>query len=176
MPEFDDPDEPIGDVRDRFEKSLAAARAEAKKAADEAAALKAKAEQADALQRKLAFAEAGIDLADKRAQLFIKGYDGELDKDKVQAAWKDYFGAPEPPKDQPTDAPVVQQQPAGVPITEIANIGQMDAALSGTPLPEGQSANLLKGMRDLYEQGAETEDIARFLGAHGYPVARGFEQ
>lgn len=180
MSEFDDGNEPIGDLRKRFEDQLAEmkkANQESTKAATEAAA------RAEAAERKLAFAEAGIPLSDKRAQLFVKGYDGELEADKVKAAWTEYFGDPQP---QPTPQPQAAGQPqaelpaqvypGGTPFAQDASaLGRIDAAVAGNPTPENQGSDLLGGMRQLYEQGASPEDVARFLGAHGYPVAKGFE-
>ena len=46
-------------------------------------ALKAQAENA---QKELAFAKAGIDLTSKMSQYFVKGYDGELTPEAIQAA------------------------------------------------------------------------------------------
>ena len=42
--------------------------------------------QAEAAQKELAFAKAGIDLTSKMAQYFVKGYDGELTPEAIQAA------------------------------------------------------------------------------------------
>ncbi len=81
--------EPIGDLRKRFEDQLE----QAKSATTEATTKATEAEQrATIAERKLAFAEAGINLADKRAKMFIKGYDGELEPEKVKAAWTEVFG------------------------------------------------------------------------------------
>lgn len=41
--------------------------------------------RAEAAERKLAFAEAGIDISDQRMAYFMKGYEGELDADKIKA-------------------------------------------------------------------------------------------
>lgn len=180
MSEFDD-NEPIGDLRKRFEAQLDEMKkssTESQKAAAEAAA------RAEAAERKLAFAEAGIPLSDKRAQLFVKGYDGELEADKVKAAWNEYFGAPAQPqptpqgqsKDQPQPELPAQVFPGGTPFQQdAAALGQMDAAVTSGQPPQNTGADLLGGMRQLYEQGATAEEVARFLGAHGYPVAPGHE-
>ena len=50
--------------------------------------LRAKARKAEDAERRLAFAEAGIPLGDKRASYFVKGYDGELNPDAIKADWE----------------------------------------------------------------------------------------
>jgi hypothetical protein len=52
----------------------------------ENAALKAKAEEASAAARKLAFVEAGVDPSLPVAKYFMKGYDGELTADAIRQA------------------------------------------------------------------------------------------
>lgn len=52
-------------------------------------ALEAKAARAEAAERKLAFAEAGLDLTDKKLGYFVKGYDGELSADAIRSAATD---------------------------------------------------------------------------------------
>jgi hypothetical protein len=52
----------------------------------ENAALKAKAEEASAAARKLAFVEAGIDPSLPVAKYFMKGYDGELSAEAIRQA------------------------------------------------------------------------------------------
>jgi hypothetical protein len=42
--------------------------------------------QAETAQKELAFAKAGLDLSSKMAQYFVKGYDGELTPEAIQAA------------------------------------------------------------------------------------------
>jgi hypothetical protein len=44
------------------------------------------AERAEKAERRLAFAEAGISLADPKLAYFVKGYDGELTVEAIQAA------------------------------------------------------------------------------------------
>lgn len=67
----DEQDSPRG-LRKQLEQELAAKR--------DAESRAAKAE------RELAFAKAGIDLADPRLSYFVKGYDGEADPDKIREA------------------------------------------------------------------------------------------
>ena len=52
----------------------------------ENAALKAKADEAAAASRELAFVKAGVDPTLPMAKYFVKGYDGELTADAIRAA------------------------------------------------------------------------------------------
>lgn len=52
----------------------------------ENAELKARADEASAAARKLAFVEAGVDLTSPAAKYFLKGYDGELSADAIREA------------------------------------------------------------------------------------------
>lgn len=49
-------------------------------------ALEAKAARAEAAERKIAFAEAGLDLSDKKLSYFVRGYDGALDTESIRQA------------------------------------------------------------------------------------------
>lgn len=74
LPDYEDheqPEEPRG-LRKQIEEQAAKAReAEARAAAAE---------------RELAFAKAGLDLADPKMAYFVKGYDGEVAPDAIKAA------------------------------------------------------------------------------------------
>ncbi len=156
--------EPIGDLRKRFEDQLE----QAKSATTEATTKATEAEQrATIAERKLAFAEAGINLADKRAKMFIKGYDGELEPEKVKAAWTEVFGEEKSGGENPPGEP----EPEGV-----GELNIMNQVTAGTELklPEGQSANLVEGIKKIRESGGTPEDVAWFLDGHGYPVAEGY--
>jgi hypothetical protein len=168
--EFTDPDDTGGQTGEtpqmgQLRKQLKDAQKQAKENAEAA-------KRAEAAERRLAFAEAGINLSDKRAGLFIKGYDGELEADKVKAAWTDYFGAtdqPDPAKEAAQrEAEQKQQQ-------ELQDFGKMEAAVAGTPLPGAGQAELLQGMHEVFQKGGDADDVARYLGQHGYPVAPGYE-
>ncbi len=52
----------------------------------------------------------------------------------------------------------------------------MNQVTAGTELklPEGQSANLVEGIKKIRESGGTPEDVAWFLDGHGYPVAEGY--
>lgn len=64
----------------------------------ELAEVRAKAAEAEAAQRKLAFIEAGIDVNSPTGKLFAKAYDGEFSLDAVKAAATEYGLIGEPPK------------------------------------------------------------------------------
>lgn len=159
--------EPIGDLRKRFEDQLD----QAKSATTEATAKATEAEKRAAeAERKLAFAEAGINLADKRAQMFVKGYDGELEPEKVKAAWTDLFGESEPEKGKQGQGEQESQ--------DLSELNIMNQVTAGTELklPEGKSADLVEGIHKIRREGGSAEDVAWFLDAHGYPVAEGYRR
>lgn len=56
----------------------------------ELAEVRAKAAEAEAAQRKLAFIEAGVDVNTPTGKLFAKAYDGEFSLDAVKAAATEY--------------------------------------------------------------------------------------
>lgn len=56
----------------------------------ELAEVRAKAAEAEAAQRKLAFIEAGVDINTPTGKLFAKAYDGEFSLDAVKAAATEY--------------------------------------------------------------------------------------
>lgn len=78
------------------------------------AATKDAAQQAAALQRKLAFYEAGVPANDPKARYFIAGYDGEMTDEAIKAAATEFFGpppsAPAATTPPPTDQGGVDQQ------------------------------------------------------------------
>lgn len=59
--------------------------------------LEAKAARADAAERELAFAKAGVDLADPKLSYFVKGYSGDLTPDaiKQEAVNAGFLAAPQ---------------------------------------------------------------------------------
>jgi len=63
-------------------------------------------------ERELAFAKAGIDLADSRLSYFVKGYDGEIDAEKIRMAAMEagFLSAPTP--DVPTEELVQHEKAA----------------------------------------------------------------
>lgn len=97
---------------------------------DDLKALREKAKEADRLtkenaaaQRELAFVKAKIDITDPKMSYFVKGYDGELTAEAIQAeAQKAGFYS-------------AQQQPQ-VPAAELEAHQQVGAATSGSGSPE----------------------------------------
>ena len=87
--QFDQDDDTTGrnPVRDRM-----------KQLETELAEVRAKAAEAEAAQRKLAFIEAGIDVNSPTGKLFAKAYDGEFSLDAVKQAAQEYGLIGETPK------------------------------------------------------------------------------
>lgn len=65
-------------------------------------------------ERELAFAKAGIDLNDQRMSYFVKGYDGEVDADKIKQAAMDAGFLQSAAPDVPADELVQHQQAANL--------------------------------------------------------------
>lgn len=124
-------------------------------------------DRADKAERKLAFAEAGIDLSDKQMQYFARGYDGELDGESIKKAATEAGFLSE---DKGTGQG--QGQP---PAPDTSGFDEVAAAVRGTPMPEGGGQDIVADMREIYERGGGPEDVARYLAARGQPVAQGFE-
>lgn len=61
-------------------------RAHLKKVESENKLLRQQAQELETLKRKMAFAEAGIDVNAPEAKYFIKGYDGEVSAEAIRAA------------------------------------------------------------------------------------------
>ena len=70
---------PDPDDKPNFRRELERKQAEAEQRATAAE------EKAVALERRIAFAEAGVPLSDPRAKYFVKGYEGELTAEAIQA-------------------------------------------------------------------------------------------
>lgn len=69
-------------------------------------AAEARAADADALRRELAFAKAGVPDETPLGKLFMTGYSGELDTEAVKAAWAEVAPTPvDPPAGDPTPPP-----------------------------------------------------------------------
>lgn len=96
------------------------------KAANEATA------RAEAAERKLAFAEAGLSLADPKMAYFVKGYDGEMTAEAITeaATAAGFLGTPAPPEDAPA-----------VPDAEAEALARnADVSAYGGPPPAGTEA------------------------------------
>lgn len=99
-------------------------RGKLKERESELEAARAQAARAEALERKLAFAEAGVPLSDAMSKYFVNGYDGELTADAIRAEWGSFAGAaPAPAPDHSAD---------------IAASERMSAASNGAASPEAR--------------------------------------
>lgn len=146
--EYDDfeNDEPT-EKQPNWRRSLESKAAKAAKAAEEATA------RAEAAERRLAFAEAGVNISDPKAKWFVKGYDGDLTADAIKAAAGE-AGLVEAP--EASDEVPAEEQAAHARLAQ----GQ------GTP----------PGARDYHAEmnAAETEaDLLRVYRESGGPIAEG---
>lgn len=84
--------------------------------------------RAEAAERKLAFAEAGISLSDPKLSYFVKGYEGDLTPDaiKAQAIADGFIAAPEAQQEATEDAAALERM--------------ADGAAHATSLPTGVAA------------------------------------
>lgn len=85
-------------------------------------------------ERELAFAKAGIDLQDQRMSYFVKGYDGEIDSEKIKQAAVEagFLGTPEPsvPDDELTQHQQVANLTAGAQTTDFDSNAEYASALA----------------------------------------------
>lgn len=115
------------DVEDPNDSNVVKAlRRQARDAKAEARQLREQADRAAEAERRLAFAEAGVPLADAKAKYFVKGYDGEPDAAAIKAAWQEFAGG----------APVVDTSAAA----DIAAADRISRASSGASVPEPPDA------------------------------------
>lgn len=96
------------------------------------------------LERKLAFAEAGIDTKSKLGQLVVKGYDGELTAEAIQAFYAEASGAPPEPTTEPD---LTAEADAARTRNALAN-GAVVPSTESTPDPYDQSRVALKAAMD----------------------------
>lgn len=122
--------------------------------------------RADAAERELAFARAGVDLNDAKAGYFIRGYDGELDPSKIrEAAERDGF------LNQP--APVQ----TGATTEEQAAIQRVSQATegAGTPAPSDYNVDLAElrqtAMREHWDPDRFSMEVAKTVQKLGGDVA-----
>lgn len=85
-------------------------------------------------ERELAFAKAGIDLQDQRMSYFVKGYDGEVDAEKIRQAAVEagFLGQPEPsvPAEELTQHQQVANLTAGAQPTDFDSDAEYASALA----------------------------------------------
>ena len=80
-------------------------RAHLKKVESENKLLRQQAQELETLKRKMAFAEAGIDVNAPEAKYFIKGYDGEVSAEAIRAAAQEVnLLQPQKPKEVADDS------------------------------------------------------------------------
>lgn len=86
-------------------------------------------------QRELAFVKAGIDTDSDLGRLFSTAYEGELDREAIQAAWAKIAPAPAPPTDPVTEPPPsASTDPAAAEFEEERRrLAQGGAGDDGTP-------------------------------------------
>lgn len=109
--------------------------------------------QHEAAQRQLAFAKAKIDLTDPKMGYFIKGYDGDLDPEKIRTA--------------ATEAGFLtaQQQTQTIPPQELSGHQQVsDAAAGGNA--DGK-VDLAEQIRNANSQ----EEVMAIMTQAGYPTS-----
>ncbi len=110
-------------------------------------------------QRRLAFAEAGIPLGDKRMGYFIKGYDGPLEADAIrEAAIESGFVDSAPPSEGQT---TVDEQ------VERQNLESVYAAGRGQQAPPGDiDGEMSQALAD-----GGSEGLMRYLASKGVPIS-----
>jgi hypothetical protein len=108
--------------------------------------------QHEAAQRQLAFAKAKIDLTDPKMGYFIKGYDGELDPEKIRTAATEagFLGT--------------QTQTQQIPAQELGGHQQVaDAAAGGS----NNKTDLAEQIRNANSQ----EEVMAIMMESGYPTS-----
>jgi DNA polymerase/3'-5' exonuclease PolX len=109
-------------------------------------------QQFEAAQRQLAFAKAKIDVTDPKMGYFIKGYEGDLDPEKIRSA--------------ATEAGFITTQSVQIPPTELSGHQQMgDAAAGGS----NKEVDLAEKIRNAQSQ----EEVMAIMTAAGYPTSWG---
>lgn len=124
--------------------------------------------RAEAAERELAFARAGLDLSDSRMGYFVRGYDGDLTREAIrEAAERDGFL--NPPKTQ-EQVPSQEQQ-------ALERMGRVTEQTAGEIYTE---PSVDQDMRALYDQADRenwstdkfNEELTHFVQQHGGPVSR----
>lgn len=173
MAEFDDFDGTTGELRDKFEAKLAERNKQLEDAKKEAAEAQEAAKVAAQAKRELAFVKAGIDPDDEKMKYFVKGYEGELDSAKIKEAAE---AAGFLTKADSGDSGKPDDKGDQIPDSEAEALAAMDGVTaSGTAHGGSKDAETVKGMKEIFEKGGDTQQVAQFLGSQGVPVAEGYE-
>lgn len=120
--------------------------------------LEQKAARADAAERELAFAKAGVDLADPKLSYFVKGYSGDLTPDaiKQEAINSGFLAAPQPdPETASKDA-------------ELDAHDRLGSAAAGASTPD--KIDLGQKMREAFAAEGQA-GVLRVYREAGLPVA-----
>jgi hypothetical protein len=179
VPQDDDllDDEPTGGTPAQQQESsvLRELRKQQREQARQIEELKQQASAGQAATRELAMLKAGIDPQAPGAQWFLKGYDGELEPDKIREAAGEAL-LRQAPQQQPQQQPAQQQVgPAYQNPLEAAGWGAAGQAAQGAP---PQQVDHLAGMHAAMQQAAKTgqnpiDAMTGYMLAHNLPVAEG---
>lgn len=120
------------------------------------------ARQAEQAGRRLAFAEAGLPLGDKRISYFIKGYEGDLDTDSILAAAEEAGFLDSAPRKQLPGQTTVDQQVEQRTLQAIYSASQG----AGTPQPGDMEAAMERAMQ---EGGAD--GLLQYLQSQGVAIS-----
>lgn len=102
--------------------------------------------EAQSLQRENAFLKAGVALDSPVGKLFSTAYSGELDVDKVSAAWAEVApAAPTPTAEPPAAEPGAPAAPPAEPTAEELAVAQARAALSQGTVGPGEEPQVPAG-------------------------------
>lgn len=149
-----------GSLRRKMEKAIADAKAATAKASS--------------LERELAFLKAGVDPEKPGSKYFIKGYDGEIEVEKIREAAQEAgflveAKAPEAPAaggETPTDQPP-EQTPE-----QQADLAAFQALGTATQTINTAGVNPLIGMEKAMQEGG-VGAMTEWMRAHGMPVIEG---
>ena len=142
-----------------------------KQIADQKAQIDTLTQQHSDTARENVFLKAKVDFDNPNAKYFVKGYDGEVDVETVQAAAKEAGLLVKEP-----EAPVTQgAPPAGQVPVEANPQDQVDAQVfqhvnSALNVPDTAGVNLRAGMEEAVRKGG-ADGLAQYMRSHGLPVA-----
>ncbi len=108
-----------------------------------------------ALERELAFARAGITGTDDRTRIFMKGYEGDLDPDKIKevAMSTGFIAGQEQAPAQQEPNPVQQEQQAFAQATAPSAVAPAQASGEASLVEAFQQGGLEAMVNDLRRQG-----------------------